>query len=52
MEALAVDVKCYDAAFGRLVSGKMKTPKKGLLPTYPTASLVLTIVYMSRVGVI
>jgi anaphase-promoting complex subunit 6 len=32
MEALALDVKCYDA-FEQLVSGEMMTPEEGLSST-------------------
>jgi anaphase-promoting complex subunit 6 len=34
MEALALDVKCYDS-FEQLISGEMMTPEEGKYSAYP-----------------
>lgn len=41
MEALSLDVKCYDA-FDRLVSGGMLTADEGSSPSFHLSSLTLT----------
>ena len=38
MEALALDVKCYEA-FEHLVSGEMMTPEEGMSKCSPTVCL-------------
>jgi hypothetical protein len=47
MEALALDVKCYDA-FEQLISGEMMTPDEGTLPIFPRSSVPHI---LSRVGI-
>lgn len=37
MEALALDVKCYEA-FEHLISGEMMTPEEGALPVVSRSS--------------